>query len=254
MRILIVDDNASLRKVLAAFFSALGHEVVGALPDGSGIEAAVAELRPELVCLDYNLPGRDGLTLLGCLHALAPQLDVLFMTASSEPGIDARAADAGAAGFIRKPFNQAQIAEELQAVARTRRLAQKAAAAPAVRVRNYTAVVADDSFSVRLVLNGVLDECGVKVVASVANGAEAVNAASKLKPTLLCLDVNMPVLGGIDALPRILEASPETAVVMVTGAADPKFVAQAAGLGARGYILKPIRPAYVENFLRKLLG
>lgn len=185
------------------------------------------------------------------------------MTASSEEGVEEKAADAGASGFIRKPFGQAQIIEELQAIAATRQIANQAAraatqpSAPAVsgkRGANCTAVIADDNGSVRLVLKGLLEECGLRVVQSVANGAEALNAAKTHQPRVLCLDVNMPVMGGLEALPLIVEASPETAVVMVTGCADKVLVAQAAGLGAVGYIIKPLRPAYVEAFIRKLLG
>ena len=104
-----------------------------------------------------------------------------------------------------------------------------------------------------MVLKGLLEECGLRVVQSVGNGAEAVNAVKIHRPGVLCLDVNMPVMGGLEALPLVREASPETAVVMVTGCADRAFVTQAAELGARGYILKPLRPAYVESFVRKLL-
>jgi len=115
-------------------------------------------------------------------------------------------------------------------------------------------VIADDNGSVRLVLKGLLEENGLTVVQSVANGAEAVQAVRNHQPRVLCLDVNMPVMGGLEALPQIVEASPQTSVIMVTGCADKKLVSQAAGLGAVGYILKPLRPAYVETFIRRLLG
>lgn len=268
MRIMIVDDNAVMRKVLSALFVSAGHEVIGVLPDGTGLEAQLRALKPELVCLDYHLPGRDGLTLLKVIHTQAPEVDVLFMTASEEAGLEGRAADAGASGFIRKPFSQPLIIAELAAVAETRRVASKAAA----RVKQVasggpglaggrqqrsivgTAVVADDSGSIRLVLKGLLEECGLRVVQEVANGAEAVQAARNHRPRVLCLDLNMPVMSGLEALPKILEASPETLVVIVSGCADKQQVAQAAGLGAVGYIIKPLRPAYVEDFIAKLLG
>ena len=51
MKILIVDDNTSIRKVLTAFFVAQGHEVVGALADGVQVEQAVLGLQPDLICL-----------------------------------------------------------------------------------------------------------------------------------------------------------------------------------------------------------
>lgn len=261
MRIVIIDDNASMRKVLAALFASLGHDVVGSFADGNGIEDLISQTTPELICLDYHLPGRDGLAILRAIQAEAPQIDVVFMTASDEPGVEEAAADAGASGFIRKPFGQAQIIEELKAVEQTRQKANHTAADSKVsrtpgsrRGGRGSAVIADDNGSVRLVLKGLLEESGLQVVQSVANGAEAIQAARIHQPRVLCLDINMPVMDGLESLPKIIEASPETRVVMVTGCADRKLVAQAAGLGAVGYIIKPLRPAYVENFIQKLLG
>ena len=260
MRIMIVDDNAAMRKVLAALFAAAGHEVVGSFGDGDGLEDHVRYILPDVLCLDYHLPGRDGLTIIKAIQAEWPQIDVVFMTASAEKDIEERAADAGASGFIRKPFGQVQIIAELQAVADTRHAAnhQTSSGAPKapepVRGKRETAVIADDNGSVRLVLKGLLEESGLTVVQSVANGAEALQAARNHQPRVLCLDVNMPVMGGLEALPQIVEASPQTSVIMVTGCADKTLVGQAAGLGAVGYIIKPLRPAYVETFIRRLLG
>lgn len=265
MKILIVDDNEGLCKVLTALCVSAGHEIVGVLADGLGVEEKVLQLRPDFVCLDYHLPGRDGLSILAAVHAQSPETDVLFMTASDEIGIEQKAADAGAAGFLRKPFSQQQVIDELREVTEVRQVAAKAAAAApaglaaeaapsaAPAAFRRTAVIADDSSSVRMVLKGLLEECGLRVVQSVGNGAEAVNAVKTHRPGVLCLDVNMPVMAGLEALPLVREISPETAVVMVTGCADRAFVTQAAALGAKGYILKPLRPAYVESFVRKLL-
>jgi CheY-like chemotaxis protein len=115
-----------------------------------------------------------------------------------------------------------------------------------------TAVIADDSGSVRLVLKGLLEECGLKVVQSVANGNDAVTAARIHQPQVLCLDVNMPEMGGLEALPLIRAASPKTAVVMVTGSADKTVVSVAASHGASGYIIKPLRPAHVVAYMDRL--
>jgi CheY-like chemotaxis protein len=257
MRVLIVDDNLSMRKVLVALFASVGHEVVATLADGNGIEESIRQTAPDLVCLDYQMPGRDGLTILKIIHAEMPHIDVVFMTASSESDVEERAADAGASGFIRKPFSQAQIINELRAVEETRKAVNRAAAPSpgAVKAgRRGTAVIADDNGSVRLVLKSLLEECGLSVVQSVATGGEAILAAKNHQPRVLCLDINMPVMGGLAALPQIVEASPQTSVIMITGCTDKMLVAQSAGLGAVGYIIKPLRPAYVENFIRKLLG
>lgn len=259
MRVLIVDDNASMRTMLTALLGSQGYTVVGALEEGSGVMATVAADKPDIVCLDYELPGMNGLQILRAINESAPQIDVLFMTGSEDPTIQQKAADAGAAGFILKPFGQSQIIEELRQVCETRRRASQQA--PAVEpqpdgpreVQRRTAVIADDNGSIRLLLKGLLTEAGLTVVQMAANGEEAVKAVQAHRPEVLCLDVEMPVMSGFDALPLIREASPDTAVVMVTGAASREFVTRAASLGARGYVLKPVRPAYIQAFLKKLL-
>lgn len=268
MRVLIVDDNASMRIMLATLLADRGHTVVGALAEGSGVMDAVRNLSPDIVCLDYQLPGRDGLDILNEINTARPEIDVLFMTASEEESIEQRAADAGAAGFLRKPFGQKQVIDEVQQVVNTRQQAnsanqqsaagqapapQTAGATPTSRKRP-SAVIVDDNGSIRLLLKGLLTELGLNIVGQASNGEEAVKAAQNHQPAVLFLDVNMPGLSGLDVLPRIREASPQTAVVMVTGSASRELVEKAAALGARGYVVKPIRPAYLEAFVKKLFN
>lgn len=254
-RILIVDDNESMRRVFSALLTQAGYQVVGALPDGGALMEWIRRESPDIVCLDYHLPGRDGLSLLADIDKAFPLIDVLFMTASGDTSVQQRAADAGAAGFLHKPFGQAQVLAELRAVCAARQQAS-GETSPDEKEQNGrpTAVIADDSSAVRLVLKGLLEGCGVQVVQTVANGAEALNALRHHRPRLLCLDINMPLMDGIEALPKSQEISPDTIVIMVTGSNDRQLIAQAAGLGAKGYILKPIRPAYVESLVRKLFG
>src|SRR6185369_763047 len=266
MRVLIVDDNASMRIMLATLLADRGHTVVGSLAEGNGVMEAVRNLSPDIVCLDYQLPGRDGLDILNEINTARPEIDVLFMTASEEASIEQRAADAGAAGFLRKPFGQKQVIDEVQQVVNTRQQAnsanQQSAAgqAPAPQTAGATprkrpsAVIVDDNGSIRLLLKGLLTELGLNIVGQASNGEEAVKAAQNHQPAVLFLDVNMPGLSGLDVLPRIREASPQTAVVMVTGSASRELVEKAAGLGARGYVVKPIRPAYLEAFVKKLFN
>jgi len=262
MRILIVDDNASMRNLLATLLGGQGHEVVGVLEEGNAVLATAGALRPEVICLDYELPGRNGLEILADLNARHPEIDVLFITGSEEAGLEERAADAGAAGFLRKPFGQKQVIDELAQVGEARRKATQTAAPAVTAIQKPseapsdrpTAVIVDDNSAIRLLLKGVIGSLGVSVVGQASNGEEAIRAAEKLKPTLLFLDVNMPVLSGLDALPKIRAISPSTVVVMVTGDTSRALVEQAARLGARGYIAKPVRPAYVERFLNKLFN
>lgn len=264
MRVLIVDDEESMRALLSALLADRGYEVVAALENGDGITAVIGEKNPDIICLDYQLPGRDGLDVLREIHEANPLIDVLFMTASDDAAVERSAADAGAAGFIRKPYGQAQIIKEVEVVWEAR---QKASAAnaklatagaevtgtPASKPFNpRSVVIADDNGSIRFLLKGLLSELGFSVVL-VANGKDAVEAAKTYRPGVLCLDVEMPGMSGLDALPLIREASPQTAVVMVTGSATRELVERAGAGGAKGYIVKPIRPAHLQAFMSKLV-
>jgi CheY-like chemotaxis protein len=254
-----------MRAVLSSLLVSRDHEVVAALEDGIGIMEAIRRTTPDIVCLDYHLPGRDGLDILREINETTPEIDVLFMTASEDASIEQKAADAGAAGFIRKPFGQAQILKEIQQVWDTRQQATAAIGKVDLLSSAVTRtladspfnprsiVIADDNGSVRYLLKGLLTQLGFNVVQLVANGEEAVKAAKTHQPGVLCLDVEMPIMSGFDALPLIRQASPKTSVVMVTGGATRELVEKAAALGAKGYIVKPIRPAYVEAFMSKLL-
>lgn len=269
MRVLIVDDEGSMRALLTALLKDRGHEVVAALEDGSQIMEMISATSPEVVCLDYQLPGRDGLDILREINETTPEIDVLFMTASDDVTVEQKAADAGAAGFIRKPFGQAQIIKEIELVWGARKQAtaanQKAsleesevpaasaAEAPVLPFNPRSVIIADDNGSIRFLLKGMLNDLGFKVVQVVANGEEAVKAAKMHQPGILCLDVEMPVMSGLDALPLIRKASPRTSVVMVTGSATRELVEKATLNGAKGYIVKPIRPVYIEAFMNKLV-
>jgi len=260
MKILIVDDNLAMRKVLVALFESHGHQVVAALEDGSKLAQSIKQFSPNLVCLDYNLPGRNGLELLAELHSSSPEVDVLMITGSNDPDLVGKAADAGAAGFLHKPFAQAQILEELRHVDETRQLtarANKGEPLPNLRVNEAstrTAVIVDDSGSIRLLLKGILEDIGLTVVQTVSSGYEGIEAAKRHLPLVMTLDVDMPGISGLVALPLIRDASPDSKIVMVTGNASKSFVETAITGGAKGYILKPLRPAYVEAFMKKLLA
>ena len=260
MKILIVDDNLSIRKVLSALFEAQGHQVVDALEDGSKLLECVKQHSPDLVCLDYHLPGQNGLELLATMHTSAPAIAVVLITGSNDPDLVGRAANAGASGFLHKPFSQPQILEELKHIEEGRRIvANTSEQRPVLDLREPqptrgTVVLVDDMSSMRMLLKGILENIGFTVVQSVGNGEAAVKAAKDHHPALMCLDVDMPVMSGLEALPLIREASPQTKVVMVTGNTGKAFVDAAVAGGAKGYIMKPIRPAHVEALMKKLMA
>jgi DNA-binding NarL/FixJ family response regulator len=279
MKIVIVDDDEAMRNLLRAICEGEEHKVVAQFPDGRGLLDFVRNERPDVVCLDYELPGKNGFELLAEMDITANQVDVVMISGSSEPELQGHAADLGAAGFIQKPFDEARIIAELAQIEKARAIAARAASAPAEptapspgtpaaggkppaaeatfaetsAVIPRSAVIVDDSGSIRLLLKGVLQEIGIKVIGLATSAEEGIEVVRRARPALVCLDVNMPGMSGLDALPHIQAACPQTKIVMVTGNASRQVVQAAIAGGAIGYFLKPIRPAAVEEFMRKLL-
>jgi two-component system response regulator NreC len=102
-----------------------------------------------------------------------------------------------------------------------------------------TIVLADDHTVMRNALRLLLDaEEDFEVVAEAGDTEAAVRFVRGHKPTVLILDLNMPGRSSLDAIPDILEASPQTEIVVLTMQNEPAFARRALQAGVRGYVLK----------------
>lgn len=101
-------------------------------------------------------------------------------------------------------------------------------------------LVVDDSPDLRMLISRVIDRRsgGWHVVAQASDGREAVDAASEHDVDLVLLDIAMPVMDGLEALPLIREACPHATVIMLSGFGADEMVEKAMGFGAAGYIQK----------------
>lgn len=255
-KVIIVDDATSVRSMLRTLLGDEGYQVLGDYASGSNLVETVGNLRPDIVCLDYNLPDSNGLDLLRAIHSAYPAIGVVMITGNTDPGLDSAVAEAGAAGFIRKPFSADRVLKELQQVVQAQRLiaaAAKARDAVTVRTARARAVIADDSATMRQLLKAILEHAAIEVVGEAWDGKQAVELAAKFRPDIVCLDLDMPVMNGLEALPAIHAGHPAAKVLMITGHASRESIMQAGKLGARGYILKPFRPDKVIEALDKLL-
>jgi DNA-binding NarL/FixJ family response regulator len=110
-------------------------------------------------------------------------------------------------------------------------------------------LIADDHPLTREALSALLGANGFDVVGQASGGQEAIEHAAALRPDLVVLDLTMPDVDGLAALPRIREASPETAVVVLTASEDDESLLTAIRLGAAGYVLKNEPPERIIAFL-----
>ena len=113
-------------------------------------------------------------------------------------------------------------------------------------------VICDDQQAFRAVLKVVLGfETGFDVVGEAENGADVIGLVRSLAPDVLLLDVAMPVMDGLEALPHIREAAPETAVIMLTGLASADIRLRALEAGAHLVVEKGTDAAVLAGHVRE---
>lgn len=111
-------------------------------------------------------------------------------------------------------------------------------------------LIVDDHPLTRDALAALLAQQGFEVVGEAADGEEALTAARKYAPDVVLLDLTMPGMDGLAALPRIREEAPACEVVVLTASDTEENLLAAIRAGASGYLLKTESPEQIAAFLR----
>lgn len=114
-------------------------------------------------------------------------------------------------------------------------------------------LVVDDDNLMREILKAILRDEGFNVVGEAKDGASALGLVGRHSPDVVCLDVNMPGMSGLEVLKAVQDASPDTKVVMITGDSSTSTVREAVSFGASGYIIKPFNQKRVGEAVRAAL-
>jgi DNA-binding NarL/FixJ family response regulator len=114
MRVLLVVDHAVVRHGLADLLTGAGFEVVGSLEDGAMAEAAVLQLRPDLVLMDLSMPKMDGIDATRAVLAARPETKVIILTSFAEHARLHAALEAGAVGYLLKDAEPDDILRALR--------------------------------------------------------------------------------------------------------------------------------------------
>lgn len=115
LKILVVDDFSTMRRIVRNLLKELGYTNVDEAEDGAVALQKLNSGSFEFVVTDWNMPNMDGLTLLQTIRSTPTlqQLPVLMVTAEAKKENIIAAAQAGASGYIVKPFTSATLAEKL---------------------------------------------------------------------------------------------------------------------------------------------
>ncbi|HEY1422049.1 MAG TPA: response regulator transcription factor [Candidatus Acidoferrum sp.] len=116
-----------------------------------------------------------------------------------------------------------------------------------------TVLLVDDHALVRRGFRRMLDDDEtLEVVGEASNGAEAVKLSAKLQPQVIVMDCQLPEMNGIEATRKILQAYPQTAILMLSMHSEDTLVRQALDAGARGYVLKNAMDLDLANAIKNI--
>ena len=114
---------------------------------------------------------------------------------------------------------------------------------------NGSILLVDDEAHIRKFISLLLRHLGVDRIFEARNGVEAIEVYKKDSPDLVMLDVNMPVMDGIETLRALKARNPDCVVVMLTSLANRQTIDDAAALGAANYIRKDAPPEDIGRAL-----
>jgi DNA-binding NarL/FixJ family response regulator len=95
-------------------------------------------------------------------------------------------------------------------------------------------------------------EADITVVGEAETGRQAVELTIKLRPTVVVMDIAMPLLNGLEATRQIRKAAPDTQVLILSAHSDDAYVEQVTALGARGYLLKQTSARFLSEAIREV--
>lgn len=114
-------------------------------------------------------------------------------------------------------------------------------------------LIADDHPIVREGFGSIVDaESDIEVVAQASNGVEALECAAKANPDVALMDLRMPQMGGAEAIRRLRQANPDLRAIVLTTYDDDEAIYEAIRAGARGYLLKDVRPKDLVRAIRRV--
>jgi len=241
-KVVIADDEAEIRDLLAEYLQTHGWETFRA---ANGLEALlhVKQQRPAAVVLDLNMPRLGGIDALKRIRTFDASISVVVVSANVDDAVRRQAEALGARAILDKPLDLARLLAALGGQATPVPAPSPPSTAEAASdtrpARQRTVLVTDDDPAMRELFEEFFVAKGYQVRSAV-DGAAAVREMTRQAPDVVLLDIDMPGLSGVDALPTLKALAPGTAIIMVSGTTDAEVARRALAAGAFDYVTKPV--------------
>lgn len=246
VHVLVVDDDEKIRQLLMDTLSALGYNTIGA-PDGNEALSILKKREIDLVIADIRMPTMNGIDLLKAIKSSHPNLPVLIITGYDFNYAMDQAMEAGADGFLAKPFRIGKIEELMTNVlGRRSEVDENKMEAP------KKVLVVEDNEKLRRILVETLSSLDY-LSFGVESGDKALEKLETEAFDILITDVKMPRMDGISLLKKIRKMGKKIPVVMITAYPQVYPAQKALQEGADGYLSKPFRVEKIDELMRILL-
>lgn len=115
-------------------------------------------------------------------------------------------------------------------------------------------LVADDALFMRIIIKKILKSAGYEVLGEATNGKEAYYKYLELRPDLVLMDLTMPEYDGLEGISMIMKSDPNAKILVCSAMGQKHMVIEAFQLGAKDFLVKPLKEAYVIRSIKKLIG
>ena len=238
-RILIVDDEKEVRDVLARMLKGAGFEVLKAASGEQALQLADTT-RVDLVITDLWMPGMNGVEVLQELEKRRLGVEVVVLSGHVTEATRQKMDSLGAFAVLTKPFGFSELLSTVREAMKSDRTARTLIAGiKADEPEKPRVLVADDEPEFRHVVSRALERAGYEVE-DAADGAEACEKMLASDFALVLMDINMPRMGGIEAIKEASRVCPGAFFVVITGEATAEETQEAISAGAYKCLRKPI--------------
>ena len=244
--LLLIDDDPSTHHLVKFHLEGVVDVILSAMDAEEGLELA-RERHPDLILMDLQMPGMDGLSACRALKAeeKTARIPILFLSGEGDSG-GSHALDQGAIDYISKPFDTAEFQARVRAALR---------AGPNDRPPSSlsSVLVIDDDESIHKLLDIHLE--GVPRILHARGPMEGIVIAQREIPDVILLNLDLPVMDGFRVCRKLKsdERTRKIPVVFLTADGNPHRIATGLDSGAVDYLVKPIEKNRLAARLRAAL-